>query len=422
MKAAPALMIALAWLAATVGAPCMVGGRLLNLGFVAAFPLAGLAAVNNLHGWRSAPKGPSFQALGLGVLAFVVPAVLNGLGVRGALSAGRGCAALAWLALFIAFDSEMMRSALASAALALLVGNLILALASRWLPPTWNAFEIVQHEYVASTPRFRGLANTPAPAGVWALASIGLAEWLPRKNLRFAARVLGLIEAAATLSIALLALPALLVALLPQRRLRWCCGLAAALAAAFVLYFQPLELVVGSRHVALSRELSSYATDGLGPRFMPERTIALPGIALRGHPTAYGKLALRGLTCFAEHPLVGVGPGRFRQACPVMAMNTFGEWTDQRDSHNQLGGPLAELGLVGIGFLVSAWLVFRRDFTLKALTPWDRAVWVGLLVCAFGSEDLFTLPVLALLATQLERRAPVAASSAVASVAANSKT
>ena len=40
------------------------------------------------------------------------------------------------------------------------------------------------------------------------------------------------------------------------------------------------------------------------------------------------------------------------------------------------------------------------------MTSWQRAIWIGLLVCGLGSEDLLTLPVLALLASQLAPRAP----------------
>jgi hypothetical protein len=224
--------------------------------------------------------------------------------------------------------------------------------------------------------------------------------------LRWLARSLGLLEACATLSIALLAVPALLAALLPQRGLRWPLVGCAAFLAAAVLYFQPVELTVGGRTVALSRELPEYWSGGFGPKYMPQRTIALPVMAVRGHTTAYGKLALRGLSCFAQHPLLGVGPGGFRESCRVMAMNTFGEWTDQRDSHNQLGGLLSELGLVGVALLVLAWLAWRRGYRFDAMTSWQRAIWIGLLVCGLGSEDLLTLPVLALLASQLAPRAP----------------
>ena len=146
--------------------------------------------------------------------------------------------------------------------------------------------------------------------------------------------------------------------------------------------------------------------------YMPRVTLALPGIALLGHASAYGKLATRGLSCFAQHPVVGVGPGGFRESCRVMAMNTFGEWTDQRDSHNQIGGLLSELGLVGVALLTLAWLACRRGYRFDVMTSWQRAVWTGLFVCGLGSEDLLTLPVLALLASQLvPRTLPVAIAS-----------
>jgi hypothetical protein len=87
-----------------------------------------------------------------------------------------------------------------------------------------------------------------------------------------------------------------------------------------------------------------------------------------------------------------------------MAMNTFGQWFDRRDSHNQLGGLSSELGIVGLMLLLLASLIVRRYYRLNALTDWQRAVWVGLIVCGLGSEDLLTLPVLALLASQLALR------------------
>ena len=93
-----------------------------------------------------------------------------------------------------------------------------------------------------------------------------------------------------------------------------------------------------------------------------------------------------------------------------MAMNTLGEWTDQRSSHNQLGGLLSELGLVGVVLLCSGWFVLRRGYQLEPLSRWQRATWVALFVCGLGSEDLLTLPVLALLATQLAPQERVAQS------------
>ena len=405
MRAAPVL-IALAWLVSTVGLPCTFGGRAFNVPFVVAILVVTVGGAIDWQALRPSRNRLLIGLIGLGMLAFVVPALAHGVTARVWFSAGRGCAVIAWFACLLAIGRERLRQELQWAALVLLTGNLALALASWWLPSVWSAFEIAQHEYVGGWPRFRGLANSPAPAGVWALVGIGLGETSPRRDLRWLTRTLGLAEACATFSVPLLAVPALLVALVqataPRRIL---VGVAVAVAAS-VLYFQPLELTVGGRTLTLSRLHPSYTTEGLGARHMPQRTLALPGLALRGHATAYGKLAFRGFTCFMEHPLVGVGPGNFREACRVMAMNTFGEWSDHRDSHNQLGGPLAELGVLGVGLLCGAWLVLRRRCRLLTLTAWQRAVWVGLLVCGFGSEDLFTLPVLALLATQLESTRP----------------
>jgi hypothetical protein len=399
------LLIGVAWFVATIGVPIWIGGTAVNAGFVAALALAVAAAASSR---RFPMRGSAARALAapvaLATLAFIVPALVRGFELRVWLSAGRGCAALVWFGLVLALHHEDREEGIARAALALLVGNFAIAVVSPLFPGHLGVLELVQHEYARGLPRFRGLAHSPAPAGVWAIASIGLTETLPQKRLRVLGRALGLLEGCASLSLALLAVPSLLATLLPYRSLRCCLGLCAALAAAFILYFQPLQLTLGSHRFELSRLHAGYSTDGLGPQYMPVTTLALHGVALSGHSTAYGKLAARGLSCFAEHPLTGVGPGRFGEACPVMAMNTFGEWSDRRDSHNQLGGPLAELGLLGMGLLCGAGLTFCSGYTLKRLTPWQRGVWVALLVCAFGSEDLLTLPVLALLATQLEPR------------------
>lgn len=398
-------LIAVAWFLATVGVARDLFGHAVNLGFVGAIAFGLGAACAN---WRAVGAVPArlVPPLGLAALAFVLPALAHGLSVRAGLSAGRGCLALAWFALVLGLGGKPAKQALVWAAVALLSVNLVLAFSTSFVIHNYSPFERVQHEYAAGWPRFRGLANTPAPAGVWALVSVGLIEASPRRRLRWLARALGLLQACASLSIALLAVPALLTALLPQRRLRWCLVGCAAVLAAAVLYFQPLELSVAGRTLVVSRDLPQYWSGGLGDEFMPHVTLVLPGVSVSGHVTAYGKLAFRGLTCFAEHPFVGVGPGRFREACRVMAMNTFGAWTDQRDSHNQIGALLGELGVVGVALLSAAWAVGRRGYRFDALTSWQRAVWVGLLVCSLGSEDLLTLPVLALLASQLASRTP----------------
>jgi len=399
-------LLAFAWLVATVSVPCAAFGRAFNVGFAAAIALALTAACCNRRTlWSALPTRALLAAFGLAVLAYAVPSLAQGLSARAFVSAGRGCAVFAWFILMVlALGDPRAKRALVLAGAALLVGNLLFAGCSLLIPGHFSSFERVRHEYVAGFPRFRGFANSPAPAGVWALVSIGLMESSPRSRDRWFARALGQLEAAATLSIALLALPGLLAALLPRRWLRRTLVGASVVLAAAILYFQPLELTVAGRALTLSRELPEYWSEGLGPQYMPQVTIALPGIIVRGHVSAYGKLALRGLSCFAQHPLLGVGPGGFRDSCRVMAMNTFGEWTDQRDSHNQIGGLLAELGLVGVALLTLAWLALRRGYQFDAMTSWQRAVWTGLFICALGSEDLLSLPVLALLASQLVPR------------------
>jgi hypothetical protein len=104
------VLIAVAWLVAAVGVSRTFGGRALNLGFVAALILTVAAGATDWRALKSLPNRMPLQALGFEALAFVAPAALCRLGLRAWLSAGRACAALAWLAVFIAFDGETVRS------------------------------------------------------------------------------------------------------------------------------------------------------------------------------------------------------------------------------------------------------------------------------------------------------------------------
>jgi len=203
--------IALAWLVATVGVGCLLGGRTVNVGFVAAIAFGVAAACSNWRALTALPTRVVFPAGGLVVLAFGLPALANGLSLPMSLRVGRGCAAFAWFTLVLSLGHRAKQPLLV-AAVSLLVVNLVLAFASVLAPGHFSAFERVQHEYAAGLPRFRGLANSPAPAGVWALVSIGLAEGSTRPRVRWLARSLGLLEACASFSIALLAVPALLAA------------------------------------------------------------------------------------------------------------------------------------------------------------------------------------------------------------------
>jgi hypothetical protein len=99
------VLIALAWLAATVGVPWTFGGRALNLGFVSAVVLSIAAAVSDWRTLNAALNRRLLAALGLGVLAFVVPALAHGFGVRLWLGVLRGCMVFAWFALLLAFGS-----------------------------------------------------------------------------------------------------------------------------------------------------------------------------------------------------------------------------------------------------------------------------------------------------------------------------
>lgn len=398
------ILIAAAWVVSTSGALFSFSGRTMNMGFVFALGLAFAAVLSEARVHRFASVSAVRRALALGALAFVAPALVHGLSPRLGLGAARGVAALIWFALLLTVARESAKKALPWAALALIAANFVFAGVSPFLPPGSGAFEIAHHAYVGGVPRFRGFANSPSPAGVWALVSIALAEDLSDRRLRWLTRTFGLLEASATLSLPLLSVPALLAGLVPHRAARRILLLGAAVGAGTVLYFQPVALTIGGRAVYVAPPDPNYLNGGLGPKYMPELEFGGARLSVRGHATAYGKLALRGVTCFLEHPLAGVGPGRFHESCRVMAMNTFGEWTDQRDAHNQLGGTLAELGCLGVAFLIATWLTLRQRYVFGWRTRWQRAVWFALLVCTLGAEDLLTLPVLALVAVRLASR------------------
>lgn len=65
----------------------------------------------------------------------------------------------------------------------------------------------------------------------------------------------------------------------------------------------------------------------------------------------------RALRAFAEHPIFGVGMGRFYSVSPRY---TSSGWTGRNNAHNMFLQVLAELGVVGLGLLVAlVWRVWR---------------------------------------------------------------
>ena len=396
-------VFALAWSISTISlpAPGPVAG---NGGFVAGVVLLASGAL--LCTWSSPARTLAraralFPAWLVAAGGLALPLLASAPSLGDVALAARDALALGFFAVLAAVNDEKMRRALALAALALLLLGVLSALVTP-LVPGWSAFEIGPHERVQAIPRFRGLSSTPAPAGVWALSALGLSGGLPDGRTKKVLLVLSLLTALFTFSIATLALPAVLAfAALKHSRLRTVVTGALGLGAAFVLYFHTLELVAGSRQVTISHVHPAYEDEGLGARYLPIQDVGSKSLHVRGHETAYGSLARRGLTCFLEHPLTGVGPGRFIDRCPVMTMNTFGEWTDRRSPHNQMGAILSELGVVGLVLLVAALAVLSRRVRVVPGDRWANAALVGVAVCSLGSETLFTLPVLGVLASRV---------------------
>jgi hypothetical protein len=223
--------------------------------------------------------------------------------------------------------------------------------------------------------------------------------------LRRAARALAVFIAMASASIATLALPSVLCAgAIRGPRARWWATVGVAIAALVPLYVHVITIRCGAREFALSSLHPSYEQEGLGRRFMPLHDVQTAGVSTRFHLTAYAALAVRAVTCFAEHPLTGVGPKMFEDRCPVVTMNTYGEWADRRGPHNQIAALVSELGLVGVCLVVAAaWLRACR-MTWRPFDPWSAAALVGIVVCSFAGEALVSLRTVGFFAVHLRRR------------------
>lgn len=116
------------------------------------------------------------------------------------------------------------------------------------------------------------------------------------------------------------------------------------------------------------------------------------GWRVEGRLMSYAALKQVALTAFVEHPLIGVGPGRF--AAETERAFAEGRLTERYRSvppHCDLAGRLAETGLVGALSLLLLWTAWlrrlRKDPAL--CTPTERAaaaVVAGLLVNSLNAD------------------------------------
>ena len=295
--------------------------------------------------------------------------------------------------------------AFAGAAALFVASQLLLFLVGLVSAPVHEVvFQSQLHQHVGGLPRFRGWAGAPTGLGTWALVALGLSRRLEPRWLRGAVMLTALGLAAASLSIATLAIPVLLALVaLRGRRARWtAAGL--SIAVLLVLYVRPLALTNGDRAPASWPVHPQYHRDGLGSRYMPVHAVGALGLKVHFHFTAYALLAGRGLRCLAEHPLAGVGPQRFDDRCRVMTMSTYGHWTSARMAHNQYIGWMAQTGSIGLFAVALAIHLFRRQLGWRPRDRWAMGVTAALLIAGFTWELVLSYPAAGFIALQLHRR------------------
>ncbi len=263
------------------------------------------------------------------------------------------------------------------------------------------------HQQLGQLPRFAALTGVPGATGAWALLAVGLVGPLRPPALRRASRVAGALVVLATWSAATLALPVVLsITLLRPGRARMWATVGLAAVAIAPLYVHVLAVGVGDRGISLSPLHPSYEASPLGSVQTPvhELSLRFPATRVRFNFTMYAALFARAASCFAEHPVVGVGPRRFAEACPVMTMNTYGDWSATRRPHNQFTELATELGVVGLGLLVGAARLLRWRMSWEPPDRWYVGAAAGVLVCSFSAELLVSLPVAGFFAVYLRPR------------------
>jgi hypothetical protein len=272
-----------------------------------------------------------------------------------------------------------------------------------------NVFEaaIDPHMHAGHVPRFRGFMAQPMACGSATLLVTGLLAGLRHRAVRTLATVAGLSVVIATVSFATLLVPVVAAFALPGRRAVRIVAVAFVGALAIAgLWMNPLRVQIAG-HVIFDRApMAAYARDDLGPRHMPIHTIAAPAVRIDFHFTAYALLAARSLSCLREHPL-GVGGRNFVRACPVMAMNTLGQWASNRSPHNEYAALLAEGGVPTTLATIALALALVGGFRPRVDSRFRWAFVVAQLLAGFGGASLYQFAFAALLATALRARAPV---------------
>jgi len=263
-------------------------------------------------------------------------------------------------------------------------------------------FERAPHFLVGQLPRFRGWMPQPMACGSTVLAAMGLAAMARHTIVRRAAFVVGCVVVGATFSFAALTLPfAVWRGFALGRRIPKVLQLVVSgglvIIPCLLLWVKPTYVGLGSRVLYDDPPPPSYFTDDRGTAAMPIHTLAAGPFRLFFHLTAYGVLGIRAATCLGEHPW-GVGGRNFVYDCPVLAMNTIGQWKSDRSAHNAYAALLAEGGPLAVAATIAFLLVAVRRLRLRRDRPLARGLLFAFLLAGWGGASPFQFPMAALLA------------------------
>ena len=269
------------------------------------------------------------------------------------------------------------------------------------------AYELGDHQHIGDLGRFSGLSSSPTSSGEMLLAAVAMIQALPGRPVRMGLTIAGLAMAALSLSVATLAVPlALIVAYVPWRRTRRLLAVGWVAASLLVMYVHPIQIVAAGHQVHKGALHPSWSASGLGPVHTPLKTVKLGDWSVTGHASQYWQCVSGNLSCFAAHPVAGVGGMNFRSSCPVTTMDSYGTWLAGRRPHNQYLALASEHGVFGVvaGMLL-VWAFLRRTrFALGS--PLEAGILWAYVLCGMQGDVWLQFCAAAWLGTSLELKDP----------------
>lgn len=269
------------------------------------------------------------------------------------------------------------------------------------------AYELGEHQHIGGLGRFSGLSLSPTSSGELLLAAVAMIQTLPGRRLRIGLTVVGLALAALSLSVVTLAVPlAVILAVVRHRTARRVLATGWVAAALLVMYVHPVEVVVAGRQIHRGELHPSWQSSGLGPIHTPLKTLAVGDWSFTGHQSHYWQCVRGNLSCWADHPVTGVGGMNFRNTCPVTTMDSYGTWLEGRRPHNQYLALASEHGLLGLIAGLFVVLAFVRRTRLIAATPLATGLLWAYLFCGMQGDVWLQFCTAAWLGSSLKLRRP----------------